>query len=90
MARMKRPAFRDAVAWIAYNDAPGDDDPPETLAGYLTVLLVADLFDVPAAQVASAVYLKRTHQRHHQQEPYGPGIDGPDVGQGIDAPWSRK
>lgn len=21
------------------------------------------------------------------REPYGPGVDGPEVGQGIDAPW---
>lgn len=52
---MKRASYREAVAWIAYNDSPGDDDDLEAVSGYVTTLLVADLFGVDAAKVARDV-----------------------------------
>jgi hypothetical protein len=57
---MKRPAYRDAVAWIARNDNPGDDHAgnPEAcahVAVYLSVAMVADLFDVTPERIAADV-----------------------------------
>jgi hypothetical protein len=53
---MRRSAkYSAAVAWIALNDSAGDDEGEETVAGYLTVVLVADIFGVPAATVAREV-----------------------------------
>jgi hypothetical protein len=51
--------FNDACRWIAKNDAPGDDHDVETLAGYLTVVLVADVFGSTPEDVASIVYRMR-------------------------------
>jgi hypothetical protein len=48
----KRPSYGDAVRWIASNDAPGDAVSTEELGGYLSVLLVADLFGADSLQVA--------------------------------------
>ena len=56
-------SLRDAIAWIADNDNPGDDDLPEELAGYLTVVLVADLYGVPAEDVAAQVWRCRDSER---------------------------
>lgn len=47
---MRRNAkYLEAVAWIAHNDAPGDDTGDDTedtarIASFLTTCLVADLF----------------------------------------------
>lgn len=58
---MKRPSYWAAVRWIADNDNPGDDEPSENIAGYMTVLLVADLFGVEADNVAIDVWAQRQH-----------------------------
>jgi len=52
----KQPSYAQAVQWIADNDAPGDDVPAPDLAGYLTVMLVADLFGRTEAKVATDVW----------------------------------
>lgn len=58
---MKRPSYRSAVDWIARNDSAGDDDALDKYAvsGLTTVLLVADIFDVPAWHVGDAVVSRR-------------------------------
>ncbi len=55
----KRPSLREAVQWIALNDAAGDDDLPELMAGYISVLLVADLFGKEPIDIARRVYTER-------------------------------
>jgi hypothetical protein len=52
---MKREGYKFGVAWIAENDGPGDNDNAETIAGYISVLLLADLFHKEAAAVAQDV-----------------------------------
>jgi len=54
-----RPSYHTAVQWIANEDSPGDNDDIETLRGYLTVCLVADLFGKDQDKVAKDVYEAR-------------------------------
>jgi hypothetical protein len=61
--RMKRPSYRNAVAWIALNDSPADNDPVEWLSGLVTVCLVADLFGVDQKEVAADVLRYREKNR---------------------------
>jgi len=58
---VKRASYREAVQWIASNDAPGDDDALEVEAvrGYISTCLVADLFGVEAERVARDVVRAR-------------------------------
>jgi hypothetical protein len=58
---MKTPSYRQAVAWIALNDNPGDPDAQdaETIGGFLTVGFAADLFDVDQKRVAADVVAYR-------------------------------
>lgn len=51
---MKRPGYRVAVRWIAENDEPEDTD-ASTVSSLITVLLVADLFEVEPERVAKDV-----------------------------------
>lgn len=58
----KRPGYREAVYWIAVNDNPGDPmyqdsapDGPDEIAGYVSTLLVADLFGADPELVAKDV-----------------------------------
>jgi hypothetical protein len=51
--------LREAVEWIVLNDSPGDDDPPEELAGFVSVVLVADLFGKEPIDIARRVYKQR-------------------------------
>lgn len=55
--RMKRPTYRQAVAWIALNDSPVDDDAldVEAVHAQLVVGFVADLFGVEQEKVAADV-----------------------------------
>jgi hypothetical protein len=52
--RMRRPSYRDAVAWIGENDDGGTVD-PEVVHSYLTVGFVADMFGVDQEKVAADV-----------------------------------
>lgn len=56
---MQTPTYRDAIQWIAANDNPGDAEPLEAVAAYLTVALVADLFGVTPDRVAADVIKAR-------------------------------
>jgi len=51
---MKRPSYRDAIAWVAENDDPSVTD-PELVYGAVTVVFVADLFGVEQEKVAADV-----------------------------------
>ena len=55
----RRPTYGDAIRWIAYNDNPGEDEAAHEMAGYLTVLLVADLFGAKPYSVAVDVQRTR-------------------------------
>lgn len=52
---MTYPAYREAVHWIAHNDSPADGPDLVGIAGYLTTLLVADVWHRDPAQVARDV-----------------------------------
>ena len=54
-----RPLFLEAVRYIARNDNPGDDDSAVDLASYVSVGLVADLFEAEPSDVAMLVYTYR-------------------------------
>jgi len=64
---MKRPSYRAAVEWIARNDNAGQDTAApakyaqsrESVAAYISTVLVADLFDMPVQRVADDVMRKR-------------------------------
>ncbi len=55
---MKRASYRAAVQWIAFNDEPGDKN-LESIAGYISTLLVVDIFDVKADKVAKDILRQR-------------------------------
>ena len=60
---MKRASYRDAVDFIAFNDSSDDED-PESIAGYMTVVLVASIFGVESIRVARDVArLRKNHER---------------------------
>jgi hypothetical protein len=49
-----RPSYKAAIHWIALNDEPSDLN-PDSIAEYISTLLVADLFGKPADKVAKDV-----------------------------------
>lgn len=51
--------LREAVGWIAMNDNPGNGDGLRDITGYISVLLVADLWRVPSGVVARLVIAVR-------------------------------
>lgn len=53
-----RASYRQGVEWIALNDEPNDLD-PENIAGYISTLLLADLFHKDPLDVARAIVRKR-------------------------------
>ena len=55
--RAKRASYRHGVQWIADEDEAGSDDARnmEEVAGYVSTLLLADLFGKPPAEVASEI-----------------------------------
>lgn len=50
----KRASYRHGVSWIALNDNSGGDDrlDAESVKGYISTLLLADLFGKPEEDVA--------------------------------------
>lgn len=54
-----RPTYREAVQWIALNDNPGDDEGVSEIQGYISTLLVADLFGADPSLVALDVVRSR-------------------------------
>ena len=59
---MKRASYREGVAWIAANDDPGETD-PMIIKGFVSSLLLADLFDVPEERVANDIAKIRARGR---------------------------
>lgn len=53
-----RASYRKGVEWIAGNDEPEDLD-PESVAGYISTTLLADLFGKDPLDVGRAVVRKR-------------------------------
>ena len=60
----KREGYKFGVAWIAENDDPGSADARdvEVVAGYISTLLLADLFHKQPVDVARDVVVHR--QQH--------------------------
>lgn len=61
----KRPTYADAITWIADNDNAGSGESVETIQGYLTVQLVADLFGASTNDVAVDVERHRAGIPRH-------------------------
>lgn len=59
---MRRPRYRDGVQWIADNDEGRNVD-PETVAGQISTLLLADLFGVEPERVAKDVIRIRLREK---------------------------
>jgi hypothetical protein len=61
---MKRASYREAVEWIALNDSLGDAavDTRDTIAGFISVCIIADIFDVSRGRVADDVM--RYREKH--------------------------
>ena len=73
-----RRGYRFAVRWIAENDNAGAFDSEEEIAGYVSTLLVGDLFGKTAEQVAHDV--KRVRRQIFAREAFA------DFGQGQPRP----
>lgn len=61
---MKRPSYRQAIAWVAENDSPGDYDPKDECAvefagSIVSAILVADLFGVDSEKVGRDIVAYR-------------------------------
>lgn len=56
--------YTRAVLWIAQNDSAGDQLTTEQLSGFLTVQMIADLFDVGTAIVAKDVDILRRQLKY--------------------------
>jgi hypothetical protein len=65
--KMKRANYRDAISWIACNDDAGGPGALnfETVRGYTSVCLIADLFGVEQKRVARDVVRYRGQGRSH-------------------------
>jgi len=61
---MKRPSYRAAIYWLAWNDGGGDPEclDPVHVSEMVSVALVADLFGVPEEKVAQDVVRKRKQE----------------------------
>lgn len=62
LTEKERVRSRRAVAWIAEND-DGSETDPKVIETYISVLLVADVFDIDPATIAKAVSQKRKERR---------------------------
>lgn len=58
---MKRVSYREAVSFIALNDSPASSDSADELLGYVTVVLVSEIFGVDQEKVARDVFKKRNN-----------------------------
>jgi hypothetical protein len=63
---MKRASYREACEWIAANDNAGNGDDEEAVAGYVSTLLVADLFGVEPGRVGRDVMRRRKRQEREE------------------------
>lgn len=58
---MRHASYRRGVEWIALNDEAGSSD-AEDVAGYISTLLLADLFGVEPERVARDVVRYRENE----------------------------
>ena len=59
---MRRASYRAGVRWIAENDEVATDDSADTIAYYISSLLLADLFSVEPERVGrDVVRYRRAH-----------------------------
>jgi hypothetical protein len=58
---VKRASYREAVEWIALNDEP-TGGVLEDVAGYISTLLIADLFGKDPQDVAAAIIRVRVKE----------------------------
>lgn len=66
---MKRASYRYGVAWLALNDEPLETD-PKHIAGFVTTIMLADLFDVEPSKVAADVLKYRAKDtENHVRNP---------------------
>ncbi len=67
---MKRASYREAIAWISWNDSAAEDTAldADTVSELVTSSLVADIFDVPRSRVGIDVV------RFRNSEAYKVGI----------------
>jgi hypothetical protein len=56
---MKRASYRAGVFWIAANDNAGSNDNEADVAGYVSTILLADLFDASLDRVAQDIMRAR-------------------------------
>lgn len=54
-------SYARAVEWVALNDNAGDNEGLESVAGYISVVLIADLWNKSAKTVAQDVLNWRAH-----------------------------
>ena len=68
---MKRASYRAAIEWIALNDDAGSKDAliPEVVSGYVSSVLVADLFGVEDSKVGADVV--RFRQKQKDEKDFG-------------------
>lgn len=64
----RSPTLIAGIQWIAANDAPADDDDREEVAGYLTVVMLASLFNKDPMDIAYDVLLIRRGTAHAANE----------------------
>ena len=55
---MRRASYRAGVYWIAMNDEPGEGS-QEVVAGFISTLLLADLFGAEPQRVARYIIRRR-------------------------------
>lgn|GEM_PF-5917203 len=60
---MKKPSYKHAISFIALNDAPADRSDFDELLGYISVVLVSEIFDVTPEKVANDVLSYRNKNR---------------------------
>jgi hypothetical protein len=60
---MKRQGYKFGVAWVAENDNAGNGDSLDDIAGYVTTLLLADLFGKDSKDVARDIHEYRTRKQ---------------------------
>lgn len=63
----KRASYRHGVSWIALNDEPVEMDPQE-IASLISVLLLADLFEVEPLKVAQDIVKIRIREFQEDQK----------------------
>jgi len=54
--------YRRGVAFVAMNDNPADDEGLDAVAGYMSVILLSEMYRVKAARVALDVLAMRTYR----------------------------